>query len=352
MLPVTAPLTAMNDDGGDDYAIFLEEDESDGDYDMPSVSWPYGKPTQQPMPLPPPATTPSPSSSRLQRLPSVLIVDRILRYLPDRTTLSRLALTSRHFNQLVFSHDCERLWNHGDVPFAFCIDTYCPSCGLMTRNKRQKSTSCTAQVVLRLLEKCPIRTLKLHCFITDIPHCLRSLAKPQTLQSLDLTLTNKSNSPPLEDLLADVALDLGLGALSLASDSPAPAPSPSPTAAQLLRCSSGGGGGSGSALQKGRSPTCTAATAGKGNSCADDSLPSAPRDGRAHHAPIMEAPSTPLLTVFPALKDLSLDSSHLQVCCAPLADTTFVLSFSILHFLPFQPFNTFLVDTGFPTCST
>ena len=45
-------------------------------------------------------------------------------------------------------------------------------------------------------------------FTSDIPDCLRSLANPRTLRSLDLTLTNKSNSPPLEDLLAEVLTDL------------------------------------------------------------------------------------------------------------------------------------------------
>jgi hypothetical protein len=181
----------------------------------------------------------------------------------------------------------------------------------MTR-KRQKSTSCSASVVLRLLEKCPIRTLKLHCFITDIPHCLRSLAKPQTLQSLDLTLTNKSNSPPLEDLLSDVAVDLGLGALSLSPSADAPSPK-SPLSAytsSVHRVRAGD-------VQRDRLPPVGADTGSVGvpaapsfsaDSLASVSVPSV----RSLVIPTAAAP----LTAFPALKDLSLDSSHLQVPCS------------------------------------
>lgn len=168
-------------------------------------------------------------SSFLQRLTSDVVLVNILPFICEKKVLSTVAVVSKHFNQMLFSDNAEKLWNLSQLPFQFCIDTYCPACIY----KRRQQKGCM-HGVLRFLEKCPINNLKLHCFITDIPgttsfltlnilshifiltihkltQCyhhvastgsLMALSTKRTLRELDLTLSNKSNSPPLEELLS------------------------------------------------------------------------------------------------------------------------------------------------------
>lgn len=219
------------------------------------------------------------SQSRLLRLPPDVLF-RILQFIPQRCTLTTLITTANYFQHLLYSPSAEHLWNETQE-FRFCIDSYCPTCSFVKRKKQ-----CCSSSVLSLLEKCPIHKVKLHCFITDLPSLLLSLAKPGCLRALDLTLTNKSNSPPLEDLLADVALDLA----SLSLDSVMNA--------------------------RGVSGTATSFTYGSNDNNKDKDI---------HRTALMSVsddsfqrrfrPSTspkPSLAYFPALTELSLDSSHLQ----------------------------------------
>ena len=102
--------------------------------------------------------------SRLESLMSDVLLANILPFICEKKNLSTLAVVSKHFLKIVFSDEAEQLWNQSREPFQFCIDTYCPICLI---KKRQQKGSMNG--VLRLLEKCPIYNLNLHCFITDIP---------------------------------------------------------------------------------------------------------------------------------------------------------------------------------------
>jgi hypothetical protein len=110
------------------------------------------------------------NTSRLESLMSDVLLANILPFICEKKSLSTLAVVSKHFMKIVFSDEAEQLWNQSREPFQFCIDTYCPICLI---KKRQQKGSMNG--VLRLLEKCPIYNLNLHCFITDIPSKFRSL---------------------------------------------------------------------------------------------------------------------------------------------------------------------------------
>ena len=80
-------------------------------------------------------------------------------------------------------------------PIYMCIDSYCPLCPY----KKVRSTdNCGA---LNFLRDVPIQSIVIHCFITDIPNCLEALSILGCVESLEVKLTNKSNSPSLEELL-------------------------------------------------------------------------------------------------------------------------------------------------------
>lgn len=79
-----------------------------------------------------------------------------------------------------------------------CIDSYCPLCPY------KKVRSIDNSGALSFLRDVPIQNFVIHCFITDIPRCLESLATLGCLESLEVKLTNKSNSPSLEELLKHI----------------------------------------------------------------------------------------------------------------------------------------------------
>ena len=134
--------------------------------------------------------------SCFEKLSVDVILGNILPYILQKKMLATIATVSKHFKEILFSPEAESLWNDSQSSFHLCIDTYCTSC-LM--KKLQKKGSHYGSI--RFLRKFPIGRLKLHCFITDIPDCMLALSERKYLKALDLTLTNKSNSPPLEDLL-------------------------------------------------------------------------------------------------------------------------------------------------------
>ena len=115
--------------------------------------------------------------------------------------LATLATVSKHFEEILFSLEAEHIWNDELSSFHLCIDTYCTSC-LMKKLQQKGSHSGS----IGFLKKFPISRLKLHCFVTDIPDCMLALSSRKYLKALDLTLTNKTNSPPLEDLLGTSSL--------------------------------------------------------------------------------------------------------------------------------------------------
>lgn len=134
--------------------------------------------------------------SFLQRLSSDVVLGNILPYIVQKKTLAIMATVSKHFKGILFSQEAEHLWNDKQSTFHLCIDTYCTSC-LMKKLQRKGSHFGS----IGYLEKFPISRLKLHCFVTDVPDCMLALSSRKYLKALDLTLTNKANSPPLEDLL-------------------------------------------------------------------------------------------------------------------------------------------------------
>jgi hypothetical protein len=105
--------------------------------------------------------------SLLQRLMPDVVLDNILPFICEKKNLSTLAIVSKHFKGIIFSIEAQRVWNHDDKPFQFCIDSYCTDC-----KRRQKSG---VNGVQGFLKKCPVNKLKIHCFITDIPGMLLML---------------------------------------------------------------------------------------------------------------------------------------------------------------------------------
>lgn len=134
--------------------------------------------------------------SHLHQLSSDVVIGNILPYLLQKKTLATLATVSKHFNEVLLSPEAEHIWNDRKSTFHLCIDSYCTACLMKKLQKKGSHFGSTG-----FLKKFPISRLKLHCFVTDIPDCMLALSSRKYLKALDLTLTNKSNSPPLEDLL-------------------------------------------------------------------------------------------------------------------------------------------------------
>ena len=139
--------------------------------------------------------------SHIQRLSADVVLGYILPYIRNKKMLATLATVSKHFEDILFSLEAEHIWNDELSSFHLCIDTYCTSC-LMKKLQRKGSHLGS----IGFLRKFPISRLKLHCFVTDIPDCMLALSSRKYLKALDLTLTNKTNSPPLEDLLGTSSL--------------------------------------------------------------------------------------------------------------------------------------------------
>ena len=139
---------------------------------------------------------PTRSNSFFQQLSSDVVVGNILPYILQKKTLATIASISKHFRDTLLSHDAEHIWNHEKTSFHLCIDTYCANC--MMKKLQRKGSHFGS---IGFLRKFPIGNLKLHCFVTDIPDCIVALSSRKFLRTLDLTLSNKTNSPSLEALL-------------------------------------------------------------------------------------------------------------------------------------------------------
>jgi len=134
----------------------------------------------------------------LYKLPPLVIIDKILPFLQKRIYLGHMAMTCTYLCDLLYSKHAFNVWNKNLPPVYICIDSYCPLCPY----KRIQSIDNSA--AFNLLRDIPIESLVIHCFITDIPSCLESLATLGCLSNLEVKLTNKSNSPSLEELLKNI----------------------------------------------------------------------------------------------------------------------------------------------------
>jgi hypothetical protein len=133
----------------------------------------------------------------LLNLPSDVILGNILSYV-SKQNLAVVGLVCSYFHQLLFSVESHSLWNTEKSYFHLCIDTHCTSC--YSKIKKGSHTGLSD-----FLRKFPIYRLKFHCFVADLPDCMLALSSRKSLKILDLTLTNKTSSPPLEEMLkADI----------------------------------------------------------------------------------------------------------------------------------------------------
>lgn len=129
----------------------------------------------------------------LLHLPSDVILGNILSYV-SKQNLAVVGLVCSYFHQLLFSVESHSLWNAEKSYFHLCIDTHCTSCYSKIKKGSHKGLS-------DFLRKFPIYRLKFHCFVADLPDCMLALSSRKSLKILDLTLTNKTSSPPLEEIL-------------------------------------------------------------------------------------------------------------------------------------------------------
>ena len=136
------------------------------------------------------------ASAFILQLSSDVVVGNVLPFIIQKKTLATLATVSKHFRDILFSKDAEHIWNNDKSTFHLCIDTFCANC--MMKKKQRKGSHFGS---IGFLRKFPIGNLSLHCFVTDIPDCIEALSERKYLKTLELTLSNKSNSPPLEELL-------------------------------------------------------------------------------------------------------------------------------------------------------
>lgn len=156
----------------------------------------------------------------LDRLPAEVFLQLILPYLCDNLSiLSQFSLACKAFHQLLFQPSAADLWDNANrhQPVKVCIDGYCPTCNVafhavkvnpsgnnsfsLTKSPRDQTSH-----AFQFLSTCPLRSILLHCFITDIPKALKALSHQHALHSLELSLTNKTTSPPLDTLLSEKSM--------------------------------------------------------------------------------------------------------------------------------------------------
>jgi len=140
----------------------------------------------------------------LSSLPHLIIIDKILPFLQKRSYLGHIAMTCTYLNDLLYSKHATNLWNKNLSPVNICIDSYCPLCPF----KKVQTKDNTA--AFNLLRDIPLESLVIHCFITDIPNVLEALATLGCLTNLELKLTNKSNSPSLDELLKGISFSVNV----------------------------------------------------------------------------------------------------------------------------------------------
>lgn len=132
------------------------------------------------------------------KLPIDVFLHNIMPYIANsenRIDLNNLSKVCKGFRKILFSIETIKYWNMQG--FDMCIDDYCPYCPAKKSNNKSSA--------FKVLSKCPIKSISIHCFIDDIPTCLSILSKVGILEKICLTLTNKSNSPTLDHLLSNMS---------------------------------------------------------------------------------------------------------------------------------------------------
>jgi hypothetical protein len=147
----------------------------------------------------------------LNELPECIVAHNIIPFLSSRMDMASLSSVSKLFRSIFLLQKYGTIWDElSPMPFAVCIDGYCPNCHLTRPPASVKSS-------LRFLFNFPIKRLRMHCFLTDIPACLEVLSTQSALQTLDLKLTNQTTSPSLDQLLDRSDLQHRLPAFSFRS---------------------------------------------------------------------------------------------------------------------------------------
>ena len=119
-----------------------------------------------------------------------VVVHGIFPYVAEKCTFLSI---SKEIRASCISTEASIYWR--DYPFRVCIDSYCsPVCPMKKKTRSVKGA-------LSLLKSVPLCKLEMHCFVTDIPKCLSVLSARRTVESINLTVTNKANSPPLNELI-------------------------------------------------------------------------------------------------------------------------------------------------------
>jgi len=137
------------------------------------------------------------TNSFIDKIPVSVLLYQILSYLPT-SSIIQFSTTSKWYRKLIHSKESIHLWNTNELemnPLEICIDDYCPLCSL-TKHK-----GCTHSA-FSFLSSCPLKSVIIHCFITDIPSCLEAISRVNVIERLDLQLTNRSYSPSLQSLLS------------------------------------------------------------------------------------------------------------------------------------------------------
>lgn len=132
------------------------------------------------------------------KLPKEVIIGNIFPFLSKEESICLLGSSSKYLHDLFYSDLSIELWNaySNGKPTQVCIDGYCPTCRFILKATHSPET------IMRCIRKVPIKSIKIHCFLKDIPLCLEALShRKSTLTSLELNFTNISESPPLDAIL-------------------------------------------------------------------------------------------------------------------------------------------------------
>ena len=137
----------------------------------------------------PPPDRPGGGGTGLASLSEELFQFHIVPFCASLASLSALAATSRQLRRRCYA----RLTCPAPT-LDLCIDLYCPLCPMRKQHGTSRGT-------VSLIASFPLRRLKMHCFVSDVPACLSALAAKRTVESLELRLTNKSLSCSLDRIL-------------------------------------------------------------------------------------------------------------------------------------------------------
>lgn len=152
-------------------------------------------------PSPSPCSSPSCTTiCFINNLAVEVFTTKILTYC-GKESLCNISLTNKRQRYIVMGKNSKEAWE--SIPIHVCIDSYCICSQQQRRMFKTKYKNNHDDIISlsNFLRICPIRTLSIHCFVSDIPTCIMSLAEMKTLRHLELKLTNKSDSIGLKELL-------------------------------------------------------------------------------------------------------------------------------------------------------